>query len=87
MAAHSDKRLNSAGLDPEKDIMFVADDMYYTFSGAKKMTKLGDSALRGEVKEKRIRVFKHPACDLFSKEAIKEWVISKTVEPETKKKR
>ena len=80
-------KLNSTELDPEKDIKFVNDDLYYTFSGAMKMTKLGDSALRKEVKEKHIRVFKHPACDLFSKEAINEWVIEKTIEPERKEKK
>lgn len=80
-------KLNSAGLDPEKDIKFVLDKMYYTFSGLKKMTGLKDNSLRNEVKYGKIRVFKYPACDLFSLEAIQEWVINNTVEPEMGRKK
>lgn len=46
-------KLNSTELDPEKDIKFVNDDLYYTFSGAMKMTKLGDSALRKRSRKSR----------------------------------
>ena len=78
----TETKLNSAELDPEKDIKFVNDEMYYTFSGLKKMTGLKDNSLRNEIKDRQIRVFKYPACDLFSKEALQEWVVRKTVEPE-----
>lgn len=79
---NTEPTLNSAGLDPKKSIRFVNDEMYYTFEGLKQMTGLGDSVLRNEIKNKQIRVFKYPACDLFSPEAIQEWIVRKTVEPE-----
>lgn len=79
--------LNSAGLDPDKDIKFVNDEMYYTFSGLKKMTGLKDNSLRNEIKDRKIRVFKYPACDLFAPESLQEWVINKTVEPDPDRKK
>lgn len=81
-----DVKLNSEKIDPEKDLMPVMDEIYYTFTGAMKMTGLKESSLRNEMKEKRIRVFKHPVRDLFSKAAIEEWTINRTVRPDYKKK-
>lgn len=59
-------------------IMIVMDKPYFTRSGAMAMMGIKSTALSREIKEKRISVFKHPVCDLFSREAIEAWILNRT---------
>ncbi|MCQ2096801.1 MAG: hypothetical protein MJY87_02520 [Fibrobacter sp.] len=63
---------------PEEDIRVVMDEPYYTRSGAIKVMGVKSTCLSKEIREKRISVFRHPAGDLFSKDAIQAWIINRT---------
>ena len=64
-------------IKPE-DVMVVMDEPFYTAAGAMKLMGIGRTCLSREIREKRIAVFKHPVCDLFSKEAISAWILGRT---------
>lgn len=71
--------MNQSQTITEEDIRTVMDEVFYTSSGAMKMMGIGRTCLSSEIKKRNIAVFKHPECDLFSKEAIKAWMINRTV--------
>lgn len=71
--------MQQATINPEEDIRIVADEPFYTTSGAIKMMGIGKTCLTNEIKEGNITVFCHPNGNLFSKEAILAWILKRTI--------
>lgn len=60
------------------DTTIFLDDVWYTTEGAVKLLGIGRTTLSKEIKSKKIEVFKHPNGNLFSKDAIANWVERRT---------
>lgn len=78
---------NPYKIEPEKDLFFLNDQVYYTRSGAMKLMRIGSTTMTTEINKENITVIKHPAGDLFTKQSINEWIEKKTIKARKDKAR
>lgn len=70
--------MKTAKLDFTKDTVIFLDEEHYTTIGVLNVTKIGKTTLSKEIKEGRMEVFRHPDGNLFTKDAVRKWKISRT---------
>lgn len=61
------------------DTRVVLDELYYTVTGAMKVLGVGKNAIVNGINDGTLKVFRHPSGNLFSKDALRSWVKSRTI--------